>query len=168
MQPIWSVENDPQIAEHYAANIGNHVICQPAQSVDIRKLDAPDLILASPPCQSHSNARSKRLAPRDDAEIGLCILDYVRYLRPRFVLIENVEGWKRSHSFKAIFHGLHECGYWCDVQVLNTADFGVPQTRRRLILRASREGMLPALPLSVAWRGWYGAIEDLIDELPES
>ena len=43
----------------------------------------------------------------------------------------------------------------------------VPQTRRRLILRASR-GLLPHLPASVPRVGWYAAIEDLIPTLPES
>ena len=43
----------------------------------------------------------------------------------------------------------------------------VPQTRRRLILRASR-GLLPWLPEPVPWVGWYAAIEDLIPTLPES
>jgi DNA (cytosine-5)-methyltransferase 1 len=166
--PAWAIEHDPTIAEVYAANIGAHVIVKAAQDVDPRTLEPVDLLLASPPCQSHSNARARSLPARDDAEVGLCVLDYVRILRPRFVMIENVEGWKRSRSFKAIFHGLHGFGYYCDVRVLNAADFGVPQTRRRLILRASREGFLPSLPPPTPWRGWYEAIEDLIPDLPES
>lgn len=166
--PIWAIEHDRAVAEVYAANLGDHIIVQAAQDVDIRKLEAPDLLLASPPCQNHSIARSKKLAARADAEVGLCVLEYARKLCPRFVMIENVEGWKRSHSFKAIFHGLFELGYFVNVQVLNAASFGVPQTRRRLILRASREGWLPALSPPTPWRGWYSAIEDLIDGLPES
>lgn len=45
---------------------------------------------------------------------------------------------------------------------------GVPQTRRRLILRAVRDALLPGLPPPVPWVGWYAAIEDLIPTLPES
>lgn len=44
----------------------------------------------------------------------------------------------------------------------------IPQTRNRLILRASLLGLLPPLPAPVPWVGWYAAIEDLIPMLPES
>lgn len=168
LTPLWAIESDPAIAEVYAANLGSHVIVEDAAKVNINRLEPVDVLLASPPCQSHSQARSKKLPKRDDAEIGVCVLDYIRILKPKFIFIENVEGWKRSKSFLQIFDGLHSLGYWTNVQVLNAADFAVPQTRRRLILRASREGMLPALPLPVQWRGWYQAIEDLIPTLPES
>ena len=168
LEPVFAIEHDPEIAEVHRANLGNHVIVKAVQDVNIRRLERPDVLLASPPCQSHSNARSKKLPKRDDAEIGLKILDYVRYLKPRLLIIENVEGWKRSHAFGAIFHGLHELGYWVDVQVLNAADFSVPQTRKRLFLRASLDGFRPPLPAPVRWVGWYSAIEDLLDTLPES
>lgn len=44
----------------------------------------------------------------------------------------------------------------------------VPQTRKRLIVRAVRGGFVPQLPAPVPWVGWYEAIEDLIPDLPES
>lgn len=121
-----------------------------------------------PPCQEHSAARNKNLGSRDDADAGLAVLPYLRAWRPPFVFVENVEGYKRARSFKAIIHELAELGYWYDVQVLNAADFGVPQTRRRLIVRACRDGMVPQLPQPLPWIGWYEAIEDLIPTLPES
>jgi DNA (cytosine-5)-methyltransferase 1 len=58
-------------------------------------------------------------------------------------------------------------GYFWTYDHVNAADYGVPQTRRRLILRASR-GLLPHLPPPVPWVGWYAAIEDLLPTLPES
>jgi hypothetical protein len=58
--------------------------------------------------------------------------------------------------------GALQLGYWLHVDVLNAADFGVPQTRRRLVVRAVRGGFVPHLPPKIAWRGWYDAIADLI------
>jgi DNA-cytosine methyltransferase len=144
------------------------VIVSDASKVDVSTLEPVDVLFASPPCQAHSTARSKKLAPRDDADAGLCVIDYLKALRPRRFFLENVEGYKRSGTFKAIVSALHELGYFTDQQVLNAADYGVPQTRRRLILRASREGFPAPLPKKVKWVGWYEAIEDLIPTLPES
>ena len=166
--PIWAVEHDPAIAEVYAANIGAHVIAKDAQEVDPSTLESPNLLVVSPPCQNDSTARSKNLPRRKDADVGLCVLDHVRILRPEYFFLENVEGYKRNKTYKKIFDGLHGLGYFVNVQVLNAADFGVPQTRRRLILRASRLGWLPPLPAPTPWLGWYQAIEDLVPRLPES
>jgi site-specific DNA-cytosine methylase len=44
----------------------------------------------------------------------------------------------------------------------------VPQTRRRMIMRAVRGGFVPYLPQAERWVGWYEAIEDIIDTLPDS
>jgi len=66
-----------------------------------------------------------------------------------------------------ILNALNRLGYWTDVQHCNAADFGVPQTRKRMIVRAVRGGWLPPLPRPVPWRGWYQAVEDLLPGLED-
>ncbi len=178
------VEFNADICAVNEANFGSGVICAPVESVDLSRLAQTDYLWASPPCQSHSVARSKKLAARGDEGVGIHILDYVRVLRPRAVCIENVPPYANSPVFAAIVQGLHAAGYRSEWSIVNAADFGVPQTRKRLILRAVREGetLFPLVPTHaknpapaalfgpalLPWNGWYGAIEDILDTLPES
>lgn len=52
-------------------NFGPGVICAPVESVDLSRLSPTDYLWASPPCQAHSIARSKKLAARDDEGVDL-------------------------------------------------------------------------------------------------
>ena len=178
------VEFDEQIAAVNERNFGPGVICAPAQSVDLSRLSPTDGLHASPPCQGASVARSKKLAARDDDGVGICLLDYVDALRPRWVTLENVPPYASRPVFAAILHGLMTRGYDAQWGVVNSAGYGVPQMRKRLILRAVRKGerLAPLTPTHakepepaglfgsglLPWNGWYGAIEDLIPTLPES
>jgi DNA (cytosine-5)-methyltransferase 1 len=87
---------------------------------------------------------------------------------PRVFTLENVGAYARSQSYRLICHALDRLGYMWHAEVLNSADFGVPQTRRRLILRAVKDALLPGLAAPDPWVGWYAAIEDIIDTLPDS
>ena len=50
-QPIWAIENDPDIAGVYAANIGHQPIVRSVAEVNPNSLERPDVLWASPPCQ---------------------------------------------------------------------------------------------------------------------
>ena len=88
--------------------------------------------------------------------------------QPRVFTLENVGAYQHGKAYRLICQALDRGGYMWHAEVLNSADFGVPQTRRRLILRAVRDALLPSLPEPTRWVGWYAAIEDLIPTLPES
>lgn len=167
--PVWAVELEPAIAEVFHANHPDTPITVASvQDVNPARLEAVDLLHASPPCQAHSQARSKSLDKRDDEEVGLIVLDYLKALRPRLFTLENVPPYQHHPVFKRIVAGLFQLGYFVHFDVLNAADYGIPQTRRRLILRTVRGGLVPMLPEPTPWQGWYSAIEDLIPTLPES
>lgn len=189
-KPILAVEwnGNPKIgaedviAQVYGDNIApEHLLCCPVQKVPISYLlglrNWLDLFMFSPPCIRASAANSKQGESELDIELAEAICRAIRVVRPRAVMVENVIGYRKFKAFKMITDTLDKLGYTWQADNLNSADFGVPQTRRRLILRAVREGiLLPLLPTHSKgginslkpWIGWYEAIEDLLPDCPES
>ena len=106
-----------------------------------------DLLLASPECTSHTCARGSRERDEDSRRTAMHVLDFVRHLRPRWLVLENVvhmKSWPRFAELVEVLRGLfgHE---GVSVQVLDAAAFGVPQIRRRLFILCDRERPPPDL-----------------------
>lgn len=146
--PVAAVEIDPMAAKTYAANFGNHVF-----SGDIRDWlkgplpESADVVIGGPPCQGFSAlGKQNPLDPRN-----VLWREYVHaleLLRPKAFVIENVPQFLRSPQFADLLHEVRPGGRLADYEiepfVLNAADYGVPQARRRVIVIGRRRG-LPAL-----------------------
>jgi len=96
-----------------------------------------DLLCGGFPCQAFSNAGLRR--GFDDARGTLFfeIARLARAKRPAYLLLENVPGLlshDKGRTFAAILAALCELGYSVEWHVLNSKDFGVPQSRRRVFL----------------------------------
>lgn len=109
-----------------------------------------DLIAGGPPCQGFSmNGLRRPDDPR--SKMVEVYLEYVRLIRPRCVMLENVVGFKsmkhRSGGTYADYvrRELDDLGYdtWADV--LRAADWGVPQRRPRFVLIAALKGTIPGV-----------------------
>lgn len=100
-----------------------------------------DLVIGGPPCQGHSdlNNHTRRRDPRN--ALYLRMVRFVEVVRPRFVMIENVPGVAHDKSgvLVAARSSLLSAGYVLDSGIINAADFGASQSRRRHVLLASRE-----------------------------
>jgi DNA (cytosine-5)-methyltransferase 1 len=98
-----------------------------------------DLILASPECTNHTHA--KGAAPRDERsrETALHLLRFAEAFVPRWIVIENVVGMRRWHRYPGYISALKRLGYFVREYVLDAADFGVPQSRRRLLILCDRD-----------------------------
>lgn len=104
------------------------------------------LLAGCPPCQGFSSIRRlNRVTPVDDDRNNL-IMEYVRLvkaLRPYTIMMENVPGLVEYDLFKKAVRILkHELKYEVDFKVVNVKDYGVPQSRRRLVLVGSRLGSI--------------------------
>jgi len=168
LQPLWGIEYRADVAEVANHNLGGHVIV--ADVLECNPLDfvCVDVLHASPPCPNFSVAKADGAETANDLALAAKVADFVTVLQPQIFTLENVIEYRNSASWRTIEEALHGAGYWVNVEIINTADFGVPQTRRRMIVRAIRGGFVPYLPQPVEWVGWYAAIADLIDDLPDS
>ena len=164
---LWDVEIDSAIAE-VGSQLGGQTYIQSVTDMDWRKVEPPDILWASPPCVNFSAAKHNAAETELDMALAQSIVDAIAILKPKAFILENVEAYKKSESLRLIEEPLFSMGYWVHREVVNSANFGVPQTRRRLILRAVKNGFVPTLTGQKRWVGWYEAIADLIPSLPES
>lgn len=164
---VYAVEYDAQIAS-VGAQLGGHTFISKAEDVDYSTWGALDYLHASPVCKEYSAAKTNGTEGEGDLSSAAAVVRCLEATQPRVFTLENVGAYQHGQAFRLIVSWLNHNGYMWHAEVLNAADFGVPQTRRRLILRAVRDALLPTLPPPVKWVGWYAAIEDLIPELPES
>lgn len=122
------------------------------------------LLHASPPCTRASRSNSKSREASLDLELAQATVRAITQLKPRFFTLENVVEYRHFAAFAFIVNSLKELGYRVDFWNINFADYGVPQTRRRLILIAHRVTKPPPTHAKQAtlfcqrWVGWHEAL----------
>ncbi len=112
--------------------------CQDLQQADFSRWPDFDVMLASPACQGHSIARGKERAIRHDAtrSTAWAVVACAEAKRPKFLMVENVSEFTRWQLYPQWRACLEQLGYVVHENVIDAADLGVPQNRRRLILTA--------------------------------
>jgi DNA (cytosine-5)-methyltransferase 1 len=106
---------------------------------------SPDVIIGGPPCQGFSSIRPFRTLTEDDKRNNLFeqFALVVSAFQPRWFVLENVVGLlthKRGQTLETMLKLFEEVGYTVEWKVLNSALYGLPQRRERLIVVGSREG----------------------------
>lgn len=130
---------------HKGVRLWNEDIRDVAVSEVIRTLGLSrgelDLLAGCPPCQGFSALRTLNGNRRIRDRRNLLIDDFLRFVRnlmPKTIMLENVPGLGSRERFRAFVRKLRGLGYDVSWKILDAADYGVPQRRRRLILLASR------------------------------
>lgn len=175
--PVFAVEHDRAAAATFERNFGCEVFAGDIE--DGPAYPEADIIVGGPPCQGFSPLGRDR----DDASrsringLWKHYLDAVRTIRPRAFVLENVPEFQRSVQFADLLELLASdselSAYTVAYGVLNAADYGVAQSRRRGILVAIRDrrGGLPWPPPpthgpdSPEGRP-YATVRDAIGDLP--
>jgi DNA (cytosine-5)-methyltransferase 1 len=179
IRPVASVEFDPgnpELSRAIACN--NHLNFKPYGGKVIRETVEslaenffpdfplqPDYLHASPMCSNFS-AANDRAEQKQDIEAAIAVARALSILQPGCFTLENVPAYENSESWYLIEAALKGEGYQIAAAVLDAADYGVPQSRKRFIVKGSRDR--PGLPPKQKRIGWYEALADLIPSLPSS
>lgn len=173
IDPVLAVEYDEKISGVYRNNFGQHIVTADVRDVDpkelVKQIDGEvEYFHASPVCKNYSQAKSNHAEVELDKETAASTAEFINAIKPKVVTIENVKGYKDSEAMKIITDALDANGYTWDADVYNAADYGGYTNRERLIVRAVRDGKLPAKPKKMAHKsGWYEAVADIIPTLTE-
>lgn len=138
LQPLVAVDLWDIACKTYEANFPSaEVLNQRIEDIDPlahASLGSVDVLLASPECTNHSVA--KGAGPRDEKsrETAMYTVEWIAALQPRWFVIENVKEMKSWSRYAELLVMLKSLGYEMREEVINAADFGVPQARVRLFL----------------------------------
>ena len=137
---VGHCEIDKQANQAYCAMYDvkqEEVYFNDATKIDPKDVPDIDLICAGFPCQSFSIAGRRRGFDDVRGTLFFEIARIAAHKRPAYLLLENVPGLlshNRGWTFTVILNALSELGYDVVWQVLNSKDFGVPQSRKRVYL----------------------------------
>jgi len=170
---IYAVENDRQAVETLNQNRDRFFPDLPeTEPLDITQTDPKtvmrkiglkrgelDLLVGGPPCVAFSKSGFHLEYKREGRDPKANLLEeYLRFLdalRPAAFLMENVFGLAYKNQSAAFFNrlteGIQRLGYSLSYEILNAADYGVPQNRQRLFLIGARDGRLLTHPAPTHW-----------------
>lgn len=140
LRVVWAANHWPAAVGIHAANHpGIEHSCQDLHQADWTMVPKHDVLLASPACQGHSRARGKERPHHDAARsTAWAIVSALECHRSEAAVVENVTEYTNWTLFPAWCQAVTALGYAVSPHVLDAADHGVPQHRRRLILVLTR------------------------------
>lgn len=141
----WANEYDREIWETFEKNHTQTKLDR-RSIVDVKSSEVPDCdgIIGGPPCQSWSEAGSKRGI---SDKRGQLFYEFMRILadkQPKFFLAENVSGMllpAHKIALENIQEMFKDCGYELSFKLLNASDYGIPQDRNRVFFVGYRKDL---------------------------
>lgn len=134
---VWANDLYEDAVHTYQKNIGDHIILEDVRNISADKIPDCDIVIGGFPCQGFSVANTKRHIADERNELYKQLIRVIEDKRPKFFLAENVKGLTnlgKGEVFKMILSDFEHLGYRVQYRILNAADYGVPQTRLRVII----------------------------------
>lgn len=150
-------EYDASIAAAYMQNHkSTKMVIGDITSLDLKQVfgkysNKIDVVIGGPPCQGFSQKGQRKTIHDDRNFLFKYFVSVVKMVKPRYFVMENVpnlltagEGYFRR-EIEELFNNI---GYFLKYRVINSADYGVPQNRKRAVLIGKLGSSAPELPIS--------------------
>ena len=154
---VWSNQWEPSTKIQHASNVyenrwhdGGHTN-EDISTVDVSRIPDFDLLVGGFPCQDYSVATTLKNSKGLIGKKGVLWWSIHKILsekkhKPKYLFLENVDrllispSGKRGRDFGIILQSLNELGYAVEWRVVNAAEYGMPQRRRRVFILAYHNG----------------------------
>ena len=141
---VWANDFDDDCVETYIHNIGAHIELGAIEQIPSIKIPDCDVVVGGFPCQGFSQANLQRFEDDERNRLYLEFLRVVKDKQPKWFIAENVRGilsLAGGEAIRKIEHDFEMAGYRVQKRLFNTADYGVPQTRYRVIIVGTRNNL---------------------------
>ena len=142
---IWANDFDPDSVKTYKRNFGDHIVLGDIEKIRTNNMpDNPDVVIGGFPCQGFSIANLGRSVDDSRNKLYKQMLRVIRAKKPKYFVAENVEGiltLGKGAVIQKILKDFKSIGYKVDYKLLNAADYGVPQARKRVFIIGNRLGL---------------------------
>lgn len=139
---VWANDNYRDAVETYKSNIGDHIVCADISEINAVSIPDGDVVIGGFPCQGFSVANMKRSETDGRNQLYLQFVRILHEKKPRYFLAENVKGilsLGKGKIFETIKEDFSAAGYEVRHAILNSADYGVPETRVRVFIFGVRK-----------------------------
>lgn len=175
---LWANDLYEDAVKTYRKNIGNHIVCKDISLIDTNNIPNCDIVIGGFPCQGFSVANTKRHIKNTRNTLYKQLIRVIHAKRPTFFLAENVKGilsLGKGEVIKEIISDFQSIGYKVKYKLLNAADYGVPQTRMRVIIVGVREDIDFDYQYPEPTNSQYGSLTtaqwvsvgEIMDEIPD-
>ncbi len=152
---VWSNQWEPGEKAQHASRVYEHRFGPEGHSnedvstIDPKKVPAFDILVGGFPCQDYSVAKPLNQSDGLKGKKGVLWWDINRFIsikKPKMVILENVDrlvsspGTQRGRDFAIMLATLNDIGYAVEWRVINAAEFGFAQRRRRIFIIAHYKG----------------------------
>lgn len=147
---VWANDFDANACESYAKNIGKHIVCGDIRAIvaDPFKYGLPsncDVLTGGFPCQPFSLAGSRKGLNDTRGQLYQSMIEAVKLTSPKMFVAENVKGLLSidgGATFKRIIRDFSDIGYEIRPHLYFAADYGVAQTRERVLIVGTKKGVV--------------------------